>query len=408
MHGDVPIAIPVVLGHEGAGTVVQTGPGVTLAQEGDQVILSFVPACGRCRSCLEGHSNLCDLHGATGANMLDGTTRLHADGKDIHHMGKVACFAEYAVIPETGVVPMTSPVPMDKAAMIGCSVTTGVGAALYSAEIKAGSTVAVIGCGGVGLNVIMGAALASAGQIIAVDIREAQLEFAMRFGATHTVNAADQDPVRQVRELTGGRGADYTFEVFGSADTTKAAYDMAGKRGIVTVVGIAPWGQEAPINAVDLVRNEKTLRGSYYGSARSRTDMPVMVDLYQSGKLNLDDLVVRHYTLDQVNEAYADLDRGEIGRGAIMFDLAIQTTPSPLMGEGWGEGEIRHPTCHARSGSDVAISLPPSRHPRPHRSAVVQVFGGRLGWLGFPVATLLGMRGLPNPAPAQVWLRPGC
>ena len=320
MHGDAPIAIPVVLGHEGAGTVVQTGPGVTLASEGDQVILSFVPACGRCRSCLEGYSNLCDLHGATGANMLDGTTRLHADGRDIHHMGKVACFAEYAVLPETGVVPVASPVPMDKAAMIGCSVTTGVGAALYSAEIKAGSTVAVIGCGGVGLNVIMGAALASAGQIIAVDIREAQLEFAMRFGATHTVNAADQDPVAQVKELTGGRGADYTFEVFGSADTTKAAYDMAAKRGIVTVVGIAPWGQEAGINAVDLVRNEKTLRGSYYGSARSRTDMPVMVDLYQSGKLNLDDLVVRHYTLDQINEAYADLDRGEIGRGAIMFD----------------------------------------------------------------------------------------
>ena len=320
MHGDAPIAIPVVLGHEGAGTVVQTGPGVTLASEGDQVILSFVPACGRCRSCLEGHSNLCDLHAATGANLLDGTTRLHAAGKDIHHMGKVACFAEYAVIPETGVVPVTDNVPMDKAAMIGCSVTTGVGAALYSAEIKAGSTVAVIGCGGVGLNVIMGAALANARQIIAVDIREAQLEFAMRFGATHTVNAADQDPVQQVKDLTGGRGADYTFEVFGSADTTKAAYDMAAKRGVVTVVGIAPWGQEAGINAVDLVRNEKTLRGSYYGSARSRTDMPVMVDMYRSGKLNLDDLVVRHYTLDQINEAYDDLDRGEIGRGAIMFD----------------------------------------------------------------------------------------
>jgi S-(hydroxymethyl)glutathione dehydrogenase/alcohol dehydrogenase len=320
MHGDANINLPAVLGHEGAGTVEKVGPGVTLTKPGDQVILSFVPACGRCKSCLEGHSNVCDLHMATGPFMLDGTTRLHKNGQDIHHMGKVACFAEYAVIPETGVVPVTSGLPMDKAAMIGCSVTTGVGAALYSAEIKAGSTVAVIGCGGVGLNVIMGAALANAGKIIAVDIREAQLEFAMRFGATHTVNAADQDPVRQVRDLTDGRGADYTFEVFGSADTTKAAYEMAGKRGIVTVVGIAPWGQEASINAVDLVRNEKTLRGSYYGSARSRTDMPVMVDLYQSGKLNLDDLVVRHYTLDQVNEAYADLDRGEIGRGAIMFD----------------------------------------------------------------------------------------
>jgi NDMA-dependent alcohol dehydrogenase len=320
MHGDAPIAIPVVLGHEGAGTVVQTGPGVTLASEGDQVILSFVPACGRCRSCLEGHSNLCDLHAATGANLLDGTTRLHAAGKDIHHMGKVACFAEYAVVPETGCIPIETPLPMDKAAMIGCCVPTGVGAAMYSAKVMPGSTVAVVGCGGVGLNVIMGAKLLNASQIIAVDIRESQLEFAMRFGATHSVNASDRDPVAQVKELTGGRGADYTFEVFGSADTVKAAYDMCAKSGTVTVVGIAPMDAEAPINAVDLVRNEKTMRGTYYGSARSRTDMPTMVDLYLSGKLNLDDLVVRHYTLDQVNEAYEDMDKGEVGRGAIMFD----------------------------------------------------------------------------------------
>ncbi|MFQ6029062.1 MAG: zinc-binding dehydrogenase [Dehalococcoidia bacterium] len=177
-----------------------------------------------------------------------------------------------------------------------------------------------VGCGGVGLNVIMGARLLNAAKIIAVDIRESQLEFAMKFGATHSVNAADQDPVARVKELTDGRGADYTFEVFGSAETVKASYEMCGKSGTVTVVGIAPAGAEAPINAVDLVRNEKTLRGTYYGSARSRTDMPKMVDLYLSGKLNLDDLVVRHYSLDQVNTAYDDMDRGEIGRGAIVFN----------------------------------------------------------------------------------------
>jgi Zn-dependent alcohol dehydrogenase len=235
-------------------------------------------------------------------------------------MGKVACFAEYAVVPETGCVPVPSPIPMDKAAMIGCCVPTGVGAVLFSAKVTPGSTVAVIGCGGVGLNVIMGAKLVNAAKIIAVDIRESQLEFAMKFGATHSVNASDRDPVAQVKELTGGKGADFTFEVFGSADTTKAAYDMCGKRGTVTVVGIAPVGAEAAINAVDLVRNEKTLRGTYYGSARSRTDMPTMVDMYQSGKLNLDDLVVRHYSLDQINEAYDDMDKGEVGRGAIVFD----------------------------------------------------------------------------------------
>jgi NDMA-dependent alcohol dehydrogenase len=320
MHGDANIALPAVLGHEGAGTVEKVGPGVTSVRPGDQVILSFVPACGRCKSCLEGHANICDNHMATGPFMYDGTTRLHKGDLRIHHMGKVACFAEYSVVPEAGCVPVESPIPMDTAAMIGCCVPTGVGAVLFSAKVTPGSTVAVVGCGGVGLNVIMGAKLVNASKIIAIDIRESQLEFAMKFGATHSVNASDRDPVAQVKELTDGKGADFTFEVFGSADTTKAAYDMCGKSGTVTVVGIAPTGAEAAINAVDLVRNEKTLRGTYYGSARSQIDMPTMVDLYQSGKLNLDDLVVRHYSLDQINEAYGDMDKGEIGRGAIVFD----------------------------------------------------------------------------------------
>ena len=230
MHGDAPIALPVVLGHEGAGTVEKVGPGVTSVRPGQQVILSFVPACGRCKSCITGNSHLCDNHAATGPNMYDGTTRLHKGDQRIHHMGKTACFAEYSVVPEAGCVPIDSPVPMDKAALIGCCVPTGVGAVTSSANVKPGSTVAVIGCGGVGLNVIMGAGLVNASKIIAVDIRESQLEFAMKFGATHTVNASDKDPVAQVRELTDGKGADYTFEVFGSADTVKAAYDMGAVR----------------------------------------------------------------------------------------------------------------------------------------------------------------------------------
>ena len=319
MHGDAPIALPVVLGHEGAGTVEKVGAGVTSVKPGQQVILSFVPACGRCKSCIEGHANICDNHMATGPFMYDGTRRLHKGDQYIHHMGKVACFSEYSVVPEAGCVPTNTPIPMDKAAMIGCCVPTGVGAVIFSANVPPGSTVAVVGCGGVGLNVIMGAALVNASKIIAVDIRESQLEFAMKFGATHTVNAADRDPVAQVKELTGGRGADYTFEVFGSSDTIRTAYDMCAKSGTVTVVGIAPVGAEAPINAVDIVRNEKTVRGTYYGSARAQTDMPKMADLYLSGKLNLDDLVVRHYTLDQINQAYEDMDKGEVGRGAIMY-----------------------------------------------------------------------------------------
>jgi NDMA-dependent alcohol dehydrogenase len=319
MHGDAPIALPVVLGHEGAGTVERVGLGVTSVRPGQQVILSFVPACGRCKSCIEGNSQLCDSHAATGANMYDGTCRLHKGDQYIHHMGKVACFAEYSVVPEAGCVPIDTPVPMDKAALIGCCVPTGVGAAVTSAKVQPGSTVAVVGCGGVGLNVIMGAALMSASKIIAVDIRESQLEFAMKFGATHTVDASDQDPVAQVKALTDGKGADYTFEVFGSADTVKAAYDMAGKNSTVTVVGIAPFGTEAPLNAVDMVRMEKTVKGTYYGSTHASVEMPKLVDMYLAGKLNLDDLVVRSYSLDQINEAYDDMDKGEVGRSVIVF-----------------------------------------------------------------------------------------
>ena len=319
MHGDAPTLLPVVLGHEGAGTVEAVGPGVTSVRPGQQVILSFVSSCGRCKSCLTGNAHLCDAHAAAGAFMFDGTTRLHKGDTRIHHFGKTACFSEHSVMPEAAVVPIDTPIGMDIAAMIGCCVPTGVGAVISSAKVKPGSTVAVVGCGGVGLNVIMGAAISSASKIIAVDIRESQLEFAMKFGATHTVNASDKDPVAQVKELTDGKGVDYAFEVFGSADTTKASYDMTAKSGTVTVVGIAPVGAEAGINAVDMVRNEKTMRGTYYGSTQAAVDMPKLVDMYLSKKLSLDDLVVRHYSLDQINEAYDDMDNGEVGRGIVMF-----------------------------------------------------------------------------------------
>ena len=240
MHGDAPIALPVVLGHEGAGTVEAVGPGVTSVRPGQQVILSFVTACGRCNSCLSGNSQVCDMHMATGPNMLDGTQRLHKGDTRIHHMGKVACFAEYAVIPEMGCVPIDMPTPMAQAALIGCCVPTGVGAVVNSARVTPGSSVAVVGCGGVGINVIMGAALANATTIIAVDLRESQLEFAMKFGATHTVNASDGDPVARVKELTGGKGADFTFEVVGATQTIKNAYDMTGKSGVCTLGGHRP------------------------------------------------------------------------------------------------------------------------------------------------------------------------
>ena len=319
MKGEAKTILPSVLGHEGAGVVQELGAGVTTVKPGDNVILSFVPNCGRCFFCTTGRANLCDLHASTSGTLFDGTMRLHKDDQRISHFGKVACFAESTVVPESGCIPIPKEVPLDCAALIGCCVTTGVGAALFSAQIEPGSTVAVVGCGGVGLNVIQGAALLNASKVIAVDIREGALEFATKFGATHSVNATHQDAVARVKEITGGLGADYAFEVYGSAETVETAFSMARKGGTIVVVGIAPVGETAGINPVSLVRDEKVLKGSYYGSARCHVDMPKMVDMYLSGRLNVDELITRRYSLDQINEAYDDLEQGGIGRGVIVF-----------------------------------------------------------------------------------------
>ena len=317
MKGEARINLPAVLGHEGSGTVLAVGEGVTGLRPGDRVILSFVPNCGHCHFCLTGRANLCDTHGATGGNMFDGTTRLHQGDQRITHMGKVACFAQEVVIPATGCIPIGADIPFAQAALIGCSVTTGVGTVIFNAKTTPGSTVAVIGAGGVGLNVIQGARLLNASKVIAVDINEGKLEFAMKFGATHTVNPTHQDAVERIKEITGGVGADYTFEVFGSAETVVTAFNAARKGGTVVVVSIAPVGDTAGINPVALVRQEKTLKGSYYGSSRPQIDIPTMVDLYRSGKINIDDLVTRQYKLEEVNQAYEDLEQGEVGRGVI-------------------------------------------------------------------------------------------
>ena len=319
MKGQARTILPAVLGHEASGIVQEIGEGVTTVAPGDHIILSFVPNCGRCQYCTTGRPNLCDLHASTGGTLFDGTMRLHKGDQRISHFGKVACFAEQMVVPEAGCIPVADDVPMEVAALIGCSVTTGVGAAILNAEVEPGSTVAVVGCGGVGLNVIQGSRLMNASKIIAVDINEGALEFAMKFGATHSVNAAHQDAIARVKEITDGQGADYTFEVFGSGETVETAYAMARKGGTCTVVGIAPVGDKAGIEAVSLVRSEKVLKGTYYGSARCHVDMPKFVDMYQSGRLSIDDLVTRRYTLDQINQAYDELEAGGIGRGVIVF-----------------------------------------------------------------------------------------
>ncbi len=312
--------LPIVLGHEAAGTVVAVGPSVTRVQPGDPVVLSFAPNCGYCAYCTTGRAHLCaTMRRETSGMLPGGTTRLHKDGQRIHHFARMASFAEYAVIHESAAIPIAPDVPLDLAALVGCSVTTGIGAVVNTARVEPASTVVVIGCGGIGLNVIQGARLVNARRIIAVDVSQEKLDFARRFGATDAVNAREEDPVKTIRQLAGD-AVDYAFEALGSGPTIRTALDVVRPGGTAVVVGMAPLGEEAPIDAYMLTYQEKVLKGSFYGSARTRVDMPMLVSLAQAGKIDLGALVARRYPLEEINEAYGALDRGELGRGLIVFD----------------------------------------------------------------------------------------
>ncbi len=319
VDGVLPHPSPAVLGHEGAGIVEAMGEGVTYVQPGDHVILSFIPSCGQCAYCIVGRPNLCTAgnRAAARGTLLDGTTRLRKDGEMVYHMSCTACFAERAVVPESGVVKVREEMPLDRAALIGCGVMTGVGAAINTAKVQPGSTVAVIGCGGVGLNVIQGAALAGAARIIAIDVSDYKLELARQFGATDAVDASKDDPVAAVRELSPG-GVDYAFEVIGRPETMRQAYDATRRGGTAVVVGLAPAGAEVSIPAGSLLQ-EKVLTGSAYGGTRARVDMPKLVELYMGGKLKLDELISRRYPLEGIEKAFEAMRQGEVARSVIVF-----------------------------------------------------------------------------------------
>jgi S-(hydroxymethyl)glutathione dehydrogenase/alcohol dehydrogenase len=320
MKGEWTSPLPIVLGHEAAGVVAEVGPNVTRVKPGDPVVISFAPNCGYCEYCTTGRPHLCaTMRRVPGGTLPAGGTRLHKDGQPVYHFARTASFAEYAVIHESGAVPIGPDVPVELAALVGCAVTTGVGAVLNTARVTPGSTVAVIGCGGVGLNVIQGARLVHAARIIAVDVSQPKLEFARRFGATDEIDAREEDAARAIRHLTGG-GVDYAFEVLGSGPTIRLAYDAVRPGGTAVVVGMAADGEEVRIDARSIASNEKTLKGCFYGSARTRVDMPLLVSLAHGGKLDLDALVTRRYPLEEINEAYAALDGGEPGRGLIVFN----------------------------------------------------------------------------------------
>lgn len=318
MRGEWPIPKPAVLGHEGSGVVERIGPGVTKVQPGDHCVLIFRPNCGHCYYCTIGRPALCAGHPSAPGTMFDGTTRLSLNGQPVHHLARVACFAEYAVLSEEQLLPIDKAIPLDRAALVGCAVMTGVGATMNTARVEPGTSVVVIGCGGVGLNVIQGASMLQAGKIIAVDIMDSKLDFADGFGATHLINATKDEPVAKIREITGG-GADYAFDALGSARTVQQAFECIRVGGTAVEVGIAPQGQMAQIDAFALAFQEKTLKGSFYGSARPRVDMLRLLDLYQQDRLKLDELISRTYRLDEINDGFAFLQSGAVARGVIVM-----------------------------------------------------------------------------------------
>jgi NDMA-dependent alcohol dehydrogenase len=321
MTGHLGAPLPAVLGHEGSGIVEAVGAGVTSVRPGDHVLPLWRYSCGDCEHCTAERPALCGagMQIRMTGRLLDGTTRLTLGGQEIRHFAGVSSFAEYSVVPERSVLKIPEDLPLDRAALLGCAVITGVGAVFNAARVQPGSTVAVFGTGGVGLNAVQGAAIAGAEKIIAVDLLDAKLAYARQFGATHTVNASGGDPVAEVRALTGGRGVDYAIEVVGLPKTVRQAYDCLAKRGVAVVVGVAPFTTEVSVPVMSLVYEERVLTGSVYGSARPRQDLPRLIDLYRAGRLKLDELLTRRYPFAEINEAYAALERGEVARSVVTF-----------------------------------------------------------------------------------------
>lgn len=319
-NGTLPLPPPVILGHEAAGVVRALGPGVADLQVGDHVVSSFVASCGRCRYCATGRPHLCDLGHASPYSLPGGRLRTRdAAGQPLNIMGGCGVMAEVAVLHENSLVRIARDVPLASCALIGCGVMTGWGAACNTAKVEPGSTCVVFGAGGVGLSVIQGCRSAGATTIVAVDRLASKLDLARSFGATHGVDASTSDNlVKDLRKLTQG-GADYAFECIGHGEIVAQAYACLRKGGTAVVVGLGKPSDLTSLRTASLVLEEKTLRGSYYGSTRPRHDFPRLVAHYRAGKLMLDELITRRYRIDEAPEAFDDLVQGRNARGVIVF-----------------------------------------------------------------------------------------
>jgi S-(hydroxymethyl)glutathione dehydrogenase / alcohol dehydrogenase len=321
-NGTLMALPPIVLGHEGAGVIEEVGEGVTAVAPGDHVVISWVAQCGHCFFCRRGQPQLCEESSvamATGG-LLDGTTRFTSQGAPLYQMASSGTFSELSIVPATGVVKIPDDIDFKVAALIGCGVLTGTGAALNTADIRPGDTVAVVGCGGVGLNVIQGARIAGAGEIIAVDMNETKLQLAKEFGATASVNAGQTDAVSQVMEMTGQRGADVAFEVIGLQQTIDQTVVMTRRGGQAILVGVPRMDAMLNVPAFfGVVLAEKTIKGCWYGSSDVQQDVPKLIGYYREGKLKLDELISRTIGLEQVNEAFAAMKTGEVARSVIEY-----------------------------------------------------------------------------------------
>ena len=317
IQGLYPHPLPTILGHEAAGVVDAVGSSVTYVRPGDHVIACLSAFCGECSYCLGGRPALCGQRELLERDPAD-APRLSRDGTPLPQFLRLSAFAEQMLIHEHALVKVRPDMPLDRAALIGCAVMTGVGAVLLTARVPAGATVAVIGCGGVGLNSVQGAALAGAGRIIAIDALPSKLDLACEFGATDVVDASAVDPVHAVRELTGG-GVEYSFEAIGKKVTSEQAFRMLARGGTATLVGMIPVGTKIELHGPDFL-DEKKVQGSNMGSNRFRVDMPRYVDLYLEGRLKLDELVSRTGTLHDVNDAFRAMEAGEVARTVLLYD----------------------------------------------------------------------------------------
>lgn len=318
MEGSYPVPLPAVLGHESAGIVEEVGDRVSHVTPGDHVITFLSVFCGTCSYCVTGHTNLCSNREATQRRPGE-PPRLSSGDEPLHQFLNLASFAERMLIHENALVKVSDEMPLDRAALLGCGVATGLGAVFNTAGVRPGETVAVIGCGGVGLSAVQGARIAGAGTIVAVDRIQDKLRLASALGATHTLDASSDDPVAMVKELTGGPGVHHSFEAIGNRATAEMAFGMLRPGGAATVIGLIPVGERVSVPGHELL-DEKRLQGSNMGSNRFRIDVPAYVSMYLDGRLNLDDMISGTMGIDDINAGFDQMRTGAVARNLIVFD----------------------------------------------------------------------------------------